>query len=332
VIRFSAFLVAVAVGLLVAGVVTSKLALVYVAIGVSGLALLALGLGALLKRNELSGASARPEPPLPEPAEPQLAPAEPQLARPGSATAPWGAAVPATPTTAMPRPAAGPAPAPAAPSEWPPPAAPSEWPLPAAPSEWPLPAAAFVPSATSRHAEPPPPAAPAEAFMIPQPEPAASTTVTPEPPADTPEASLTPDAPETPDPSDPSDPPEAASQAVDLEREVTVVPGVPRYHNTNCLLIRFMGQTDLEKMTLGAARQAGCTPCRACLPDQGEGDPDLRPPEPVRQADIALDVFPHRPGLRTRRLTRARRDLDGQHLGGDQPGMLSQGRGHIRIR
>ena len=46
-IRFSAFLVAVAVGLLVAGVVTSKLLLVYIAIGVSGVALLALGVGAV---------------------------------------------------------------------------------------------------------------------------------------------------------------------------------------------------------------------------------------------------------------------------------------------
>ena len=45
-IRFSAFLVVVAVGTLVGGVVTSKLLLVYIAIGVSGLALLALGVGA----------------------------------------------------------------------------------------------------------------------------------------------------------------------------------------------------------------------------------------------------------------------------------------------
>ena len=54
-IRFSAFLVVVAVGLLVAGVVTSKLLLVYVAIGVSGVALLALGIGAAVKRHELFG-------------------------------------------------------------------------------------------------------------------------------------------------------------------------------------------------------------------------------------------------------------------------------------
>ena len=54
-IRFSAFLVVVAVGLLVAGVVTSKLLLVYLAIAVSGVALLALGVGAAVKRRELFG-------------------------------------------------------------------------------------------------------------------------------------------------------------------------------------------------------------------------------------------------------------------------------------
>ena len=54
-IRFSAFLVVVAVGLLVAGVVTSKLLLVYIAIGVSGVALLALGIGAAVNWRELTG-------------------------------------------------------------------------------------------------------------------------------------------------------------------------------------------------------------------------------------------------------------------------------------
>jgi hypothetical protein len=61
---------------------------------------------------------------------------------------------------------------------------------------------------------------------------------------------------------------ESAAAAADPLREVTVVPGVPRYHNTRCILIRFMGENDLEKMTLAAAQNAGCTPCRACLPDQ----------------------------------------------------------------
>jgi hypothetical protein len=45
---------------------------------------------------------------------------------------------------------------------------------------------------------------------------------------------------------------------------VTVVPGVPRYHSSDCILIRFMGDDDLQKMSLEAAKGAGCTPCRAC--------------------------------------------------------------------
>jgi hypothetical protein len=58
----------------------------------------------------------------------------------------------------------------------------------------------------------------------------------------------------------------SASDA-DATREVTVVPGVPRFHNAQCILIRFMGDDDLERMPLSAAQEAGCTPCRACLPD-----------------------------------------------------------------
>jgi len=54
--------------------------------------------------------------------------------------------------------------------------------------------------------------------------------------------------------------------------EVTVVPGVPRYHKSECILIRFMGDGDLQKMTVAAARDAGCTPCRACQPDGAEAD------------------------------------------------------------
>ncbi|HZZ53767.1 MAG TPA: hypothetical protein VFE26_05735, partial [Trebonia sp.] len=62
-IRFSAALVAVAVGVLVAGVVTSKLLFVYVAIGVSAAALVALAIGVVLKRAELFGeAGASPGP------------------------------------------------------------------------------------------------------------------------------------------------------------------------------------------------------------------------------------------------------------------------------
>jgi outer membrane biosynthesis protein TonB len=147
------------------------------------------------------------------------------------------------------------------------------------------------------------------------------------------------------EPDEPEEPaPPVAEPPVDLQREVTVVPGVPRYHTPDCLLIRFMGEDDLQKMTLGEARDAGCTPCRACLPDQqdpGEQDPvqqhedssqdssDLRAPEPERQAEIALDVLPRRLGLRTRTRTRPR--LDRQHLTSDQLRVLGQGRGHLRV-
>jgi hypothetical protein len=67
---------------------------------------------------------------------------------------------------------------------------------------------------------------------------------------------------------------QAAPADPDPGMEVTVVPGVPRYHNASCILIRFMGDSDLDKMTRAAAREAGCTPCRACLPDQPEKSPE----------------------------------------------------------
>ena len=56
-IRFSASLVVVALGLLVAGGVTSKLLLVYVAIAVSAIALVFLIIGAILNRGELRTSS-----------------------------------------------------------------------------------------------------------------------------------------------------------------------------------------------------------------------------------------------------------------------------------
>jgi hypothetical protein len=54
---------------------------------------------------------------------------------------------------------------------------------------------------------------------------------------------------------------------------VTVVPGVPRYHRSDCILIRFMGDSDLQRMSVERAQEAGCTPCRACQPD-GEDEED----------------------------------------------------------
>ncbi len=51
-----------------------------------------------------------------------------------------------------------------------------------------------------------------------------------------------------------------------------MVPGVPRFHRSECILIRFMGDNDLQRMPAEQARKAGCTPCRACQPDGEEDD------------------------------------------------------------
>jgi hypothetical protein len=410
VIRFSALLVAVAVGLLVAGVVTSKLTVVYVAIGVSGVALLALAVGALVKRKELFGPSAPAEPQRarPEPAAVHVSPGQPApQAVPWGATVPtasaWSAAAaqpapsragylpaeqplppqPRRPAAFTPRPPAGPpSPAPGVPVpgpsawEWPPdapatqemprigaapapasatpaappvPPAPATPPPPAAPPEWPPPAAAFVPKVASPPPEDQPAPAEDQHEAEDQPQdgppaeqtqqlPVAASTATDAPPASSEEHEPSPEAAEAPEAADTTEAAEApeaadtteAPDTADLQREVTVVPGVPRYHTPQCLLIRFMGEDDLEKMTLGAARQAGCTPCRACLPDQAEADPELDPPEPERQAEIALDVLPRR--TRTELGLEHLEHLGREDLAGDQPRVLGQGRDYIRVR
>jgi hypothetical protein len=53
-----------------------------------------------------------------------------------------------------------------------------------------------------------------------------------------------------------------------LDDEVTVVPGVPRYHRRGCILIRFLSDGDLETTTRRAAEAAGLVPCKACQPDK----------------------------------------------------------------
>ena len=50
--------------------------------------------------------------------------------------------------------------------------------------------------------------------------------------------------------------------------EVTVVPGVARYHRSECILIRFLGAGDLDIMTRQEAEEAKFAACRACQPDQ----------------------------------------------------------------
>jgi methylphosphotriester-DNA--protein-cysteine methyltransferase len=47
-----------------------------------------------------------------------------------------------------------------------------------------------------------------------------------------------------------------------------VVPGITRYHRSDCILIRFLGEDDLEHMTMAAAMAADFVACKACRPDQ----------------------------------------------------------------
>jgi hypothetical protein len=48
---------------------------------------------------------------------------------------------------------------------------------------------------------------------------------------------------------------------------VTVIPGVPRYHDPDCILIRFMDDADIARKSIPEATAANCTPCAACLPE-----------------------------------------------------------------
>jgi hypothetical protein len=65
--------------------------------------------------------------------------------------------------------------------------------------------------------------------------------------------------------------PEKAA-AISASVEVTVVPGVARYHRSECILIRFLGPDDLNIMTRQTAEADGCVPCRACQPDKLPAD------------------------------------------------------------
>jgi len=58
----------------------------------------------------------------------------------------------------------------------------------------------------------------------------------------------------------------------DDDVEVSVVPGITRYHRSDCQLIRFLSADDLDVMTRRAACDGGCVPCKACKPDQVRAD------------------------------------------------------------
>jgi hypothetical protein len=96
-------------------------------------------------------------------------------------------------------------------------------------------------------------------------------------PATREQPTLTPAAPDRDQPADdgkdsPADSGSAGRKVSALSGQdvVTVVPGVPRYHRSDCILIRFMGDSDLQRMSVERAQEAGCTPCRACQPDGEE--------------------------------------------------------------
>jgi hypothetical protein len=63
-------------------------------------------------------------------------------------------------------------------------------------------------------------------------------------------------------------PPAGGAAGTDGDIQVTVVPGIARYHLPDCILIRFLAESDLETMTRQAAETASCIPCKACRPDK----------------------------------------------------------------
>lgn len=48
--------------------------------------------------------------------------------------------------------------------------------------------------------------------------------------------------------------------------QVLVVPGIARFHQADCILIRFLGDDDLQRISREEAEAAGCAACRACRP------------------------------------------------------------------
>jgi hypothetical protein len=66
----------------------------------------------------------------------------------------------------------------------------------------------------------------------------------------------------------PADEAAAGTGAAAGDASVIVVPGITRYHRDGCILIRFLGAEDLERMTRTEAEAADCVPCKACQPDK----------------------------------------------------------------
>ena len=84
------------------------------------------------------------------------------------------------------------------------------------------------------------------------------------------EAQAEPSAEAGPTPADdePSDGDESSGAKQETgTKMVTVVPGVPRYHEPDCILIRFMPEGDVQTKSIPEAKAAKCTPCAACQPE-----------------------------------------------------------------
>jgi hypothetical protein len=60
----------------------------------------------------------------------------------------------------------------------------------------------------------------------------------------------------------------AAGPAIGMDDQVSVVPGIARYHKADCILIRFLSEDDLEVVSRRDAEAAGSAPCRACRPER----------------------------------------------------------------
>jgi hypothetical protein len=139
---------------------------------------------------------------------------------------------------------------------------------------WPSPAGTLTVAAPATAA--PTTAAPADPVL---PDPVLPETVLPGAEAAESVATETAESP-TPHPvRDPASGTEAAAAAAEPEGEppagatgdstglVSVVRGVPRFHREDCVLIRFMPESDTQQMPVAQAREAGCTPCTACEPE-----------------------------------------------------------------
>jgi hypothetical protein len=71
-----------------------------------------------------------------------------------------------------------------------------------------------------------------------------------------------------PEPAD-SEPPFADTEnPVPGDDLMAVLRGVPRYHKPDCVLIRFMPEGDIQRLSAAQAKAEGCTPCAACQPEE----------------------------------------------------------------